>query len=277
MIERLTITVLVENTAGSRGLLGEHGIAFHVQADDFTLLFDTGQGMVLRHNANALGIDLNAVRTIALSHGHYDHTGALPELLGEGPKRRLFLHPAALRAKYNRRHEAIGSGLPERDVLTGIADVTWTSNPTWLAPSIWVTGEIPRNSAFEDTGGPFYLDATEPTPDPLADDQALVIDTVAGLVVVLGCGHAGVVNTLAFVRSVQERPIHALIGGMHLVRAEPDRLAATANALADFDVRWLVPMHCTGIQATSLLWTRFPDRCLVGSVGARLVFGRDPG
>lgn len=272
-IDQVTITTLAENTAGSRGLLGEHGLAFHIQAGDFVMLFDTGQGQTLAHNAAQLGVDLQHLDAIALSHGHYDHTGGLRALLEQGPRRRLYIHPAALQAKYNRRHEDIGGHLPDRPTLEAQADVTWTTGPTWLTDTIWLTGEIPRITDFEDTGGPFYTDSAQAIPDTLADDQALVIDTEAGLIVVLGCGHSGVINTLKHIQTVQDRPIHALLGGMHLVRAAQSRLEATLAALADWDIAWLAPAHCTGVRATSLFWTRFPDRCLVCNAGSRLSFG----
>ncbi len=277
MIESLTITVLVENTAGARGLLGEHGLSLYIKADDLDLLFDTGQGLTLRHNAEQLGIDLDTVPAIAISHGHYDHTGGLLDLLQRGPRRRLYLHPEALSPKYNRHGQDIGANLPDRERLGELAEVNWTTGVTWLTPNVCLTGEIPRQTAFEDNGGPFYLDPQGTTPDPLRDDQALVIDSKAGLVVVLGCGHAGVINTLNHVQRLTSRPIHALIGGMHLLRAAQDRLHHTVQALADWDIRYLVPIHCTGVEASGLLWTRFPGRCLPGQVGTRLAFTAEGG
>jgi len=111
----LQITVLVENTAGGRGLLGEHGIAFLLETDRHRLLFDTGQGMALPHNARQLGISLQNLDAIILSHGHYDQSGGLPALLEHTSQTDLFLHPAAIEPRYSARGD-IGSPLTVRSL-----------------------------------------------------------------------------------------------------------------------------------------------------------------
>jgi len=277
MIERLRITALVEDTATEGGLLAEHGLAFWIEADGHRLLFDTGQGMALRHNAEALGIDLRQADAVVLSHGHYDHSGGLVDALAGG-RPAVFLHPDAIDPKYGRRkhppHREIG--IPRRcaEVLSASASsITWTGSPTEVGPGGWVTGEIPRSTSFEDTGGPFYRDPDCTEPDPLADDQAMFLDTRAGLVVVVGCAHSGVVNTLRYVAGQTDgRPIHALLGGMHLLRADRDRLDATAAAFDEYGIERLAPAHCTGSAAVRYLWARLGGRCEECSVGSRFEF-----
>ena len=223
MIDDLRITVLAENTVRQANLLAEHGLAFWVEANGYRVLFDTGQGKVLRGNAKHLTIPLDSTETLVVSHGHFDHTGGLKDVLGAAGQIDLYLHPAALEEKYYREktlpHRAIGiPGLDEQALRRQTNSLTWTREPTELIEGVHVTGEIPRRNDFEDTGGPFYRDSSCTEADPLPDDQALYIETTTGLVVVLGCAHAGVVNTLDYIAELTgENRICAVMGGMHLV------------------------------------------------------------
>ena len=274
MIDDLRITVLAENTVRQANLLAEHGLAFWIEADRQHILFDTGQGNVLRHNAKCLEIPLDTAEKVVISHGHFDHTGGLKDVLDTARQIDLYLHPAALEAKYHRKktppHRSIGiPGLAEQVLRRQTQNLVWTGGPTTLMEGVYITGEIPRRNHFEDTGGPFYLDRSCTESDPLLDDQALYVETPAGIVVVLGCAHAGVVNTLDYVAELTGRDqIHAVLGGMHLVRATTQRLEATVEALKRYGVRKIGTAHCTGIRATSYLWSQLPDECFECSVGS---------
>lgn len=134
-------------------------------------------------------------------------------------------------------------------------------------------GEIPRRTDFEDVGARFFLDPQGQQADSLRDDQAVLFPTAAGVVVVLGCAQAGVVNTLEHVRRLtHEQSLHAVRGGMHLLQASPQRLAATVAALRQSDVKLLAPCHCTGAGAVARLWAEFPSRCVTAGVGTRFEF-----
>jgi len=144
-----------------------------------------------------------------------------------------------------------------------------------VIPGVFLTGEIPRETEFEDVGGPFVLDEAGQWPDPIVDDQALYFDTIDGVVALVGCAHAGLVNTLRHIRRLTDnRPIHAVLGGMHLLVASAERLEATVQALREMNVARLGPAHCTGAAATARLWHEFPQACTTCSVGSSFVFQR---
>ncbi len=275
MIKNLTITQLVENTAGGPGLLAEHGVSFHIEADEHHLLFDTGQGLALQHNAEQLALPMASVEGIILSHGHYDHSGGLMDVLQLTGPVDLYLHPDALKAKFNRNGREIGAPIADVQGLTPrLKRIISTQQPTEILPGIHATGEIPRFHPIEDTGGPFYHDADRCETDHLSDDQALYIESCQGLVVLLGCGHSGVINTLEYIHELTDgKPIHAVIGGMHLLRASEERLAFTADKLEQMNIDYLAPNHCTGLQAVCYFKHRFLQSFHESRVGDQHRFG----
>ena len=271
------ITVLVENTAGGRGLLAEHGLSFWIEIGSRRILFDTGQSDILLHNAQILGIDLSTVDGVVLSHGHYDHVGGLETIVEAAPAVPVYLHPKALEAKFARsggQAREIGMEraimeMVESHIHCGLGSLT--NGPVEILPGVWATGEVPRRSSVEDTGGPFYGDASCTEVDELLDDQALVLEAGDGLVVVLGCAHAGVINTLDYVRELfPDQPVKMLLGGMHLVRASRARITHTIEAIHRHNVRQIGPAHCTGSEATRELWNALPQKCFVCNVGTQI-------
>ena len=148
-----------------------------------------------------------------------------------------------------------------------------TREPCEVVPGVWATGEIPRTNDFEDTGGPFYLDEALTRPDPLLDDQAVYLPTPQGVIVICGCAHAGVVNTLRHIaRLTGEAPVRALFGGLHLENASARRMEETVRALQACRPHQIGCCHCTGLAAIRRLWSEFPDACLQIYAGRRLEF-----
>ncbi len=175
------ITVLVENTAAGLGLLAEHGLSFWIEHGGHRILFDTGQGFVLKNNAQRLDILIENTDAVALSHGHFDHTGGLADVLDVENPPALFLHPDALAPRYARLPDGTSReiGMPPLGVeaVRKKSSPVWTESPTELCAGIHVTGAIPRQNDFEDSGGPFFSDGACKKPDEFADDQALFFDT----------------------------------------------------------------------------------------------------
>ncbi len=249
-----TITVLVENHA-EPPFEAEHGLALKIEYRNRTFLFDTGAGGTLLQNLAVLGIPPESFREIILSHGHSDHTGALHQLVSGNlrhvpgvEKTRFSRHPGVPVRNIAMPPEAV-SALPrfhrhEVTEFTGIGD------------GVFLTGAIPRTTS-EDCGGPFFLDAAGSTPDPIADEQAMLLDCG---VLIQGCCHAGIVNTLQFCRRHHpEIAVHTVVGGLHLLHAENARLQMTAEALRQSEVRQLFLMHCTGENAVAFLKKELPS------------------
>lgn len=274
----IRLTILVENSVHRRGLRAEHGLAMLIECRGRRVLFDTGQTDLVLANAAALGLSLENLDAIVLSHGHDDHTGGLAAVCRQSPRARVLLHPAARAEKYS--GNAAGPprpiGLPpagQQALAAAGANVVLTPDAQEVIEGVFVTGEIQRRTDFEDVGGRFLLDSAGERLDPLWDDQALYFPTAAGLVVVLGCAHAGVVNTLQQIEAqTGSQRIHAIIGGLHLLNASPARLKATVDALRRRQVALLLPAHCTGAVATARLWTEFPEGCREAGVGTTLLF-----
>jgi 7,8-dihydropterin-6-yl-methyl-4-(beta-D-ribofuranosyl)aminobenzene 5'-phosphate synthase len=280
MIRDLRITILSDNYAASLNARAEHGLGLLIEADGRRILFDTGQsGHVLCANSTAFNAPLNPLDAVVFSHGHYDHTGGLQVLLAVTTPAVVFAHPAAFEPKYLRRKDAaprsIGIPLPCLQALDSSgARIVTTQQATEVAPGLWCTGEIPRDSG----GGPgtedFFLDAECRVHDPLLDDQALFAETADGLVVIAGCAHAGVANTLARVRALSgEQRIHALIGGLHLLSGTAADQEPAAQAIAVCDTPLLAPCHCTGPASHAFLRSRFPGKVRDAGVGTCLRFG----
>ncbi len=262
-LNKVKITVLADNSVKDRKFKSEHGIAYWIETGDASVLFDTGQGTAFPVNAKLLKIPLKQCHAIAISHGHYDHTGGLAFALKTCPNALIYLHSDAMKRRYGFKwgHPVKSIGMPPlvRYALREKAKrIRWVRKPVEIANGIWATGPIPRMSGFEDTGGNFFIDRACQEKDLITDDQAIWIPTNLGLIVLLGCGHSGVINTLDYISKLTHRePVYAVLGGMHLLNASSDRLKRTVNALKHYDVRWIIPGHCTGDVAMEYLKRNF--------------------
>lgn len=268
-------------------LLAEHGFSALVTTTtdgvSHSILFDFGfsqQGAA--RNSDALGVDLTGVEAMALSHGHLDHTGGLKGLSDRVGKSglELVLHPAAFRSpRYFKTPSELKVYPPlftrERTQASGMT-VTETTEPYPLVGgALLFLGEIPRRTSFE-RGMPntFYEDDGQEKWDPTEDDTAIVAHVRdRGLVILSGCAHSGIINTVEYAREATGvDQVLAVMGGFHLTgRHFTDIIGPTTEALQDIDPRYIVPTHCTGRGAILHMEREMPDRFLLNMVGTKVL------
>lgn len=277
----LRITTLSENTASARRrLLAEWGLSILVEVDDLKILLDTGQSISTIHNAAALGIDLSQIDKIVLSHGHYDHTGGLQQVLTRMRKEvEIIAHPKVWASKYSHAPHDEGYsyiGIPfRREELESLgASFRLTPEPVWLADGVVTSGEIPLATDYEKIDPNLYIKEGDVYyPEPLGDDQALFIKTEQGLVVLLGCSHRGVINTLRHAQKLTGiEAIYAVVGGTHLFRASDVQLELTIAELKSLGVQRLGVSHCTGMRAAARLAQEFSEGFFFNNAGTQITF-----
>jgi len=270
------ITVLCENTVARPGFIGEHGFSAYVEAPGEALLFDTGQGFGLIANSLRLEKDLHKVSKLVLSHGHFDHTGGLPAFLGVRGPCEIVAHPDVLADRYRwmpvaGEEKPVSIGIPWREAhLTSRgARFRWEKAFAEIAPRIYVSGEVPRKTSFE-TGDPKFAvkNNGDWIADPFLDDYSLAVKTSRGLVIVLGCAHAGMINILEhFKERTGEERIHAVLGGTHLGFSPRAQLESTIEALRKYRVERLAVSHCTGQKPVARLAAEFGEGFEFAPVG----------
>jgi 7,8-dihydropterin-6-yl-methyl-4-(beta-D-ribofuranosyl)aminobenzene 5'-phosphate synthase len=258
---KLKITVLVTNVAGDpRAGDGEWGYSALVEVDGHKILYDTGASadMVLR-NAQALHIDLSDAEDVVLSHNHWDHVGGLMTLRREFAKANTRamsrVHVGA--RIFEQRLDASGEDhnglrLIRAEYLAAGGAFVVHDAPTELFPGVWLTGPVPRPNPEKNWNPGLFLATPQGSvEDNVPEDSALVFNTAEGIVVLTGCGHAGIVNIAEYARSIAgDKPLLAVVGGLHLFDASDQTLAWTGAKLKSYRIKNLLAGHCTGIEAT---------------------------
>jgi 7,8-dihydropterin-6-yl-methyl-4-(beta-D-ribofuranosyl)aminobenzene 5'-phosphate synthase len=284
-IHALKVTVLSTMLVGDTTGIGEWGFSALVVADGHRVLLDTGgHPDTVLENARDLKIDLSDVQDVILTHNHWDHVSGLLTLRQETMKK----NPAALSRVYvargifysrpsqqgeknpmialKKEYEATGGKFVELDKASEIF------------PGAWLTGPVPRKYPEHNWSSTGKVETpTGLVEDTIPEDQSLVLNTPEGLVVITGCGHAGIVNILTFAREqFPKEPVQAVIGGLHLFAATDQQLDWTADKLKDFKVANLIGAHCTGIEAVYRIREKLVlprSSAVVGSVGSSFVLG----
>lgn len=255
------LVVLVDNRPG-QGLGSEWGLSLLVASGGQRWLWDTGGSGLFLDNARCLGLDLSLIDGLALSHGHYDHVGGLAALVRAGFSGPIVAHPALTRQRFSihaSEHKDVGMPPGQRALLPDRLQPV--SGDRTLAPGLrFVTG-IPRRPGYSTATAHLYLDSQASRPDDLPDDAFLLLDTPRGAVVVLGCCHSGLANSLLHAAELANvKKLHAVIGGMHLYSAGRAALDESVEIIKALGCEIVAPGHCTGDGPISILEQAFPDR-----------------
>lgn len=270
--KELEVKILVENTVQKRNLLAEHGLSIYFKYNGKEYLFDTGQSELLLSNAEKMGINLKNIDTVFLSHGHDDHTGGLKKLLQLNPEVRVFAHSDIFQPKYKKTAsglEFIGTEIEKAE----ISNFTAAETKIAAAAGIYNTGEIPAAKASYINERYLVKNEEGETTDPFDDDTSLYIETESGIVILLGCSHKGVKNIIDEIKgSVGNKKIAAVLGGMHLKRADREEINELIEYFRELELDLLAPMHCTGLETAVRFKDAFGDRVKIASVGEQFKF-----
>ena len=274
------ITILCENSvARPGGLIAEHGFAALIETPQASILFDTGQGFGLLNNAREIGRNLSAISSVVLSHGHLDHSGGLPVLLNHLQRPlAVVAHPDLFSDRYRRSNfelRPIGMVAQRAELEGQGASFFLDCDYQQLSENLYSSGEVPRQTGFE-KGDPHLVIPDGKggfCPDPLRDDLSLALTTDKGLVILLGCAHAGVINIIEHFREKSgEERICALIGGTHLGPASEEQFQATLAALKRYRIGKIGLSHCTGLNRGAQLFQEFSGRSFFAAAGTVLEF-----
>jgi 7,8-dihydropterin-6-yl-methyl-4-(beta-D-ribofuranosyl)aminobenzene 5'-phosphate synthase len=260
----MKVTCVVDDAVQrSSPFWGEHGVAFLIETESDRLLFDTGQsGTVLLHNLDLLGVDPASIDAVAISHAHYDHTGGLQMLMGHlhhGTP--LYANPDLFRERYSERGgelEDVGISLTRQAVAAEMS-LELHAQPQEILPGVWTTGEITERWEIEGRSDHHRMrEGQDLVADAYLDDMALVLELDVHAMLLCGCCHAGLLNTLAHAVRILGRPVEVVAGGLHLTNAREDELVHICRVLAEKpELRRVHPNHCTGEAAFVALTNAF--------------------
>lgn len=266
---------LMENKTERAGCVAEHGLSIYIETQGRKLLFDTGASALFAQNAKSLKVDLETIEALIISHGHYDHTGGVPEFCRINKIAPVYIHEDAFYETYGMkrgRPETETSGIRWSDEERSWIDprIIRTCGPLWLSENIVISGTVPVTEGCQQTER-FYRKLPDGSfePDPMTHEQILVIREQEGLYVFSGCSHRGIIPAIRYARDLfgGER-IAVLAAGMHLYSASKEvRERAAAQLLAE-DLDLVMPVHCTGIDAICDLKQALGDKCIAATAGS---------
>ena len=275
----MKITIICENTVGRRVGLGEHGFSALIETNAGNYLFDTGGGHSVVRNCLELNKDLRTIKKIFLSHGHFDHTGGLPEVLKLTGKVDVHAHPDVFVDRVhvteeNGKETRKFVGLPYKRKYLELLGANFILNTSFseVAKGVFLTGEVPRKTSFEKPD-PVLLAEIDGNIDQdiFSDDQSLILDTEKGLILLLGCAHSGMINIIDYVfDKTGKENFYAILGGTHLDFLTQEQREESIKALKKIKLEKIGVCHCTGMRAAFRLQHEFGDRFFYGHVGSTL-------
>ncbi len=275
----MKITIICENTVGRRIGLGEHGFSAFIETEQGNYLFDTGSGHSVVRNSLELNKDLRTIEKIFLSHGHFDHTGGLPEVLNLKGSVDVHAHAHVFLdrihvIKDNEKETKTFVGLPYKKKYLESLGAHFIFNKDFMEveKAVFLTGEVPRKTSFEKPDPVLFSEIDGKTEqDIFSDDQSLILDTKKGLILLLGCAHSGMINIINYViDKTGKDKFYAILGGTHLDFLAPEQLEESLKMLKKMKIEKIGVCHCTGMRAAFRLQQEFGDRFFYGHVGSGL-------
>ncbi len=266
----MTITTLIENHTERKGLIAEHGLALLIDTGPLKILFDTGQSGLFIQNARMLGIDVESIDLVILSHGHYDHTGGLKAFLEINKRAKVFCKKEILTAKYNSAHLFIGT-LPDWDSIQErivfIDDTTKLGEDTFILTDIPILS--PTDTHFENLlikKDNVYLK------DEMADELFLAIRYEGKINILTACSHRGITNICEKAKNFFGLPLNLVLGGFHLKRSSKEQFQFITEYLRNAAPTTIGTCHCTGIDAYCKLEEELPDKLFYNYTGRNIFF-----
>ncbi len=264
MTDSNTITILVENYA-YKTPFAEWGFSAHIKYNNKFFLFDVGHsGDCVLNNAKFLKIDLKKLDGIILSHGHYDHTNGLKKVLDFSETTNIYGHPNIFDDRYSLKNgnlQYTGMNLTKQELLDKNITLHLETGLTKISDNIYMSGEIAPFNEIETISPHFKVKKESLTvDDTFPDDNALIIDTPKGLIIISGCAHRGIVNIANHIKNQFKKNIFAIIGGTHLYDVSDEHFKYVLDYFKKEDIQLLAPGHCTGIEKIFKLKDALPDR-----------------
>jgi 7,8-dihydropterin-6-yl-methyl-4-(beta-D-ribofuranosyl)aminobenzene 5'-phosphate synthase len=275
----MKITILCENTVGRLIGYGEHGFSAFIETEQGNYLFDTGSGHAVIANSLILNKDLKSIKKIFLSHGHFDHTGGLVEVLKLKGEVDVYAHSNVFSdrikvLKVDGKEKKQFVGIPYKRKYLEYLGANFVLNSGFIEveKGVFLTGEVPRKTSFEKPDPILFSEIDGKTAtDTFPDDQSLILNTPKGIVLVLGCAHSGMINIIHHVMDkTGKEQFHAILGGTHLDFLAPEQMEESIKALKQMKVEKIGVSHCTGMKAASRLQQEFENRFFHGCVGSVL-------
>lgn len=276
----LRLVLLIENTSCDEDIIPEHGLSIYIEFNGQKGVYDTGQSSQFLDNADAMHIDLQKIDWVALSHGHYDHTGGLKSLLEITDKKiPVYAGEGAFNPKYARRDndviESIGITFSHDEISELAAEVhEINSNIAEICDNIYMVGPAPLQEEYE---GPSRYMLVKDTADQyindmLTDERTLVIRTSQGLVIITGCAHRGSVNiTRDVLAKFPDENILMILGGFHLGKTDELSIQKRIDAFRDMQIGGIGLCHCTGAKACRMFKSELGDKCFIAPAGSEIL------